>query len=83
MASPLLDTEFMEYWAKLPVAEKESLLHVAKNYVALKDTPANSSDFRRKLILLEREDYLQSKGKSYSWNEVKEMATNPQKRNAV
>lgn len=83
MAAPLLDTEFMEYWSKLSVVEKESLLHVAKNYVELKNTFSNSSDFRRKLILQEREDYLQGKGKSYSWNEVKELAINPQKRNAI
>ena len=81
MAAPILDTEFMEYWSKLSVAEKESLLHVAKNYVQLKDIHANNSDFRRKLILQEREDYLQGKGKSYSWNEVKDLAINPQKRN--
>ncbi len=83
MAAPILDTEFMEYWSKLSVVEKESLLRVAKNYVELKDTHANSSDFRRKLILQEREDYLQGKGKSYSWDEVKELAINPQKRNAL
>ncbi len=82
MAAPMLDTKFMEYWAKLSVVEKESLLRVAKNYVELKDTHANSSDLRR-LILQEREDYLQGNGKSYSWNEVKELAINPQKRNAI
>ncbi len=73
----------MEYWSKLSVIEKESLLHVAKNYVELKASHDNSADFRRKLILQEREDYLQGKGKSYSWNEVKDLAINPQKRNAL
>lgn len=83
MAAPLLDNEFMEYWSKLSVVEKESLLHVAKNYVELKETHTDNSDVRKKLILQEREDYLQGKGKAYSWNEVKEMAINPQKRNAI
>lgn len=50
MAATILDTKFMKYWAKLSIVEKESLLHVAKNYVELKDTHANSSDFRRKLM---------------------------------
>ncbi len=83
MAAPILDTKFMEYWAKLSIVEKEPLLRVAKNYVELKDTHANSSDFRRKLILQEREDYLQGNDKSYSWNEVKELVINPEKRNAI
>ena len=83
MAAPLLDVEFMEYWSKLSVVEKESLLRVAKNYVELKNDNANTSDSRRKLILQEREDYLQGKGKSYSWNEVKDLATNPKERNGI
>ena len=83
MAAPLLDNDFMEYWLKLSVVEKESLLSVAKNYVELKENYTGSLDFRRKLILQEREDYLRGKGKSYSWNEVKDLAINPQKRNAI
>jgi hypothetical protein len=55
------------------------LLQVAKNFLELKDTHANIADTRRTLILQEREKYLQGKGKSYSWNEVKEMAINPEK----
>ena len=31
-----LDNEFMEYWLKLSLPEKESLLSVAKNFVELK-----------------------------------------------
>ncbi len=33
MAAPSLDSEFMQYWSKLTVVQKESLLNVAKNYV--------------------------------------------------
>ena len=36
-------------------------------------------DTRRKLILEERERYLAGSGKSYSWEEVKNMAINNQK----
>lgn len=38
---------------------------------------------RKKLILSEREKYLRGEGKSYSWNEVKEMALNKEKRHAI
>lgn len=38
---------------------------------------------RRKLIQSEREKYLRGEGKSYSWDEVKQMAVNKEKRNAV
>ena len=79
MAAPILDNEFMEYWSKLSVVEKESLLQVAKNYVERKDTHTSIADSRRTLILQEREAYLPGKGKSYSWNEVREMAINPGK----
>ena len=36
-------------------------------------------DARRKLIFAEREKYLAGTGKSYSWEEVKQMAVNNQK----
>lgn len=39
MAAPTLEKEFGEYWNKLSVVEKESLLAVAKNYVKLKMEP--------------------------------------------
>ncbi len=37
MGAPSLDSEFMQYWMRLTSVEKESLLSVAKHYVALKD----------------------------------------------
>jgi predicted transcriptional regulator len=36
MAAHSLENEFNEYWSKLSVIEKQSLLTVAKNYVELK-----------------------------------------------
>ena len=80
MAAPMLDNEFMGYWSKLSVEEKESLLRVAKNYVDSKANRVDSTDFRKKLILQEREAYLQGKCTSYSWNQVKAMAINSQER---
>ena len=37
MSAQSLEQEFDQYWAKLSIVEKESLLAVAKNYVQLKD----------------------------------------------
>ena len=37
MAAPSLENEFMQYWLKLTMLEKRSLLSVAKNYVQLKE----------------------------------------------
>ena len=78
-----LDDEFMRYWSRLTVVEKESLLHVAQNYVHLKDEEVNADDLRKQLIREEREKYLKGEGKSYKWEDVKEMAVNKEKRNGL
>ncbi|WP_290794844.1 hypothetical protein [Flavihumibacter sp. UBA7668] len=83
MAIPLIDNEFMKYWSKLTVVEKESLLTVAKNYVHAKQDESNSSDARKALIAEERENYLQGKGVSYTWEQVKEMALDKSKRHGL
>lgn len=36
-----LDNEFMNYWYKLSMPEKESLLSVARNFVELKEDAAH------------------------------------------
>ncbi len=38
---------------------------------------------RKNLVEMERKKYLQEQGKSYSWDEVKEMAMNKDKRHAI
>lgn len=38
---------------------------------------------RKSLVQMEREKYLQEEGKSFSWDEVKEMAMNKDKRHAI
>ena len=43
----------------------------------------NSDDQRLKMIREEREKYLRGDGKSYSWDEVKEMALNKNKRDGL
>jgi len=83
MAAPSLDHEFMQYWSKLSVVEKESLMNVAKNYVQLKQTEEGSDDARKKLIQAEREAHLKGEGKTYSWQQIKEMALNKDQRHAL
>jgi hypothetical protein len=84
MAGPLLDNEFLQYWSKLSVVEKESLLTVARNYVQAKhDDESDPNDLRKKIIQQERENYLQGKGQSYSWEQVKAMALDKSNRHAL
>jgi hypothetical protein len=83
MAVPLLDNEFMKYWSKLSVVEKESLLIVAKNYVQSKLEESDIDDLRKNIIQQERENYLQGKGQSYSWEQVKALAQDKSKRHAL
>jgi len=50
-------------------------------YALFEDEIENNSDLKRlNLILKEREDYLKGEGKSYSWQEVKQMALNKSER---
>lgn len=81
MAVPVLDTEFMQYWSKLTTTEKESLLSVAKQFVQLKSE--DTDDLRKQLVMEERASYLKGESKSYSWDEVKDMAMNKEKRNGL
>jgi hypothetical protein len=81
MAAPVLGNEFMQYWSRLTTTEKESLLSVAKQYVQLKSE--DSDDLRKQLVMEERAAYLKGEGKSFTWDEVKNMATNKEKRNGL
>ncbi len=83
MAAPILDSEFLQYWNKLTLVEKESLLSVAKNYVQLKEETTDINMLRKNMIQEERERYLSGNGNSYSWEDVKEMAMNKEKRHAL
>jgi len=56
-----LDNEFMQYWLKLSLVQKESLLSVARNFVGLQNE-VNEMDLRKKLIQDEREKYLLGEG---------------------
>ena len=83
MAVPLLDKEFMQYWSQLSVIQKESLLNVARTYLKSAESTESASERRRKMILEDRENYLNDVGSSYSWEQVKQMASDKEKRNAL
>lgn len=72
----------MQYWLRLSLGQKESLLNVAKNFVGLRED-TDVIDMRKQLIQEERQKYLREEGKSFSWEEVKEMAINKDKRNGL
>lgn len=74
-----LDSEFMQYWLRLSLGQKESLLNVAKNFVGLREE-TDAVDLRKHLIQEERQKYLRGEGKSFSWEELKEIALNKDKR---
>jgi hypothetical protein len=83
MAAPALDNEFLQYWLKLTSDEKESLLNVAKQFVALKNESSDTDDLRKQLVMEERAKYLKGEGQSYSWEQVKQMASDKEKRNGL
>jgi hypothetical protein len=77
---PPLDNEFMEYWLKLSLIQKESLLNVAKNFVGIMEE-TDISGLRKKIILEERNQYLRGEGSSFSPDEIRQMAVHKDKRN--
>jgi hypothetical protein len=77
-----LDSEFMQYWLRMSLGQKESLLNVAKNFVGLREE-TDVVDLRKQIIQEERQKYLRGEGKSFNWEEVKEMALNKDKRNVL
>ncbi|HWB93645.1 MAG TPA: hypothetical protein VG605_17410 [Puia sp.] len=81
-ATSPLDSEFMQYWLRLSLGQKESLLSVAKNFVGLQNE-TEAVDLRKKLIQEEREKYLRGEDRSFSWEEVKAMALNKDKRHGL
>ena len=73
MGAPSLDTEFMKYWFQLSPVEKESLLHVAKNYVDIKENAGHVSIEQYNLELEEAMKRMDA-GESYTHEQVTEMS---------
>jgi hypothetical protein len=83
MGAPILDNEFMQYWSKLTVVQKESLLMVAKNFVQSEHATDSETDLRKKMILEDRKNYLENNSPSFTWEQIKEMAVNKDKRHGL
>jgi hypothetical protein len=73
MGAQSLDKEFLQYWMRLSVVEKQSLFQVAKHYVELKDdtTPISIEQYNTEMAeAMQRMDA----GEFYTHDQVKEMS---------
>jgi hypothetical protein len=68
-----LDKDFLQYWMRLSIVEKESLLQVAKHYVDLKDNTTHISIEQYNAEIDEAMKRLDA-GESYTHEEVVEMS---------
>ena len=83
MEATKLESEFANYWSKLTIVQKESILQVVKNFVYANDASEGIiPEEQWEKILQEREAHYQG-SKSYTWEEVKEMARNKEKRHGL
>jgi hypothetical protein len=73
MGAQSLDQEFLRYWSRLSVVEKQSLFQVAKHYVDLKDdtTPITLEQYNTEIdeAMKAMED-----GEIYTHDQVKQMS---------
>jgi len=73
MGAQTLDKDFLKYWMRLSVVEKQSLFQVAKHYVELKDdtTPISVEQYNAEIDeAMKRMDA----GELYTHEQVKEMS---------
>lgn len=73
MGAQSLDQEFLRYWMRLSVVEKQSLFQVAKQFVELKDdtTPISVEQYNAEIEeAMKRMDV----GEFYTHEQVKEMS---------
>lgn len=77
-----LDDEFFHYWSKLNVVQKESLLNIVKDLAEINNEFQFSGEELAQ-IKEEREKHFNGTSKSYTWQEVKDMAKNKEKRNGL
>jgi len=73
MGAQSLDQDFMRYWMRLSVVEKESLFRVAKHYVELKDDTAPISIEQYNAEIEEAMKSMDA-GEFYTHEQVKEMS---------
>jgi hypothetical protein len=73
MGAQSLDQDFMRYWMRLSVVEKESLYQVAKHYVELKDDTAPITIQQYNTEIEEAMKAMEA-GEIYTHEQVKEMS---------
>lgn len=73
MGAPSLDNEFMQYWLRLTVIEKQSLLSVAKHYIELKEDVGRISIEQYNKELEEARERVAA-GEFYTHEQVMEMS---------
>ena len=73
MGAQSLDQEFLRYWNRLSVVEKQSLFQVAKHYVDLKDdtTPISIEQYNTEI---EEAMKAMEAGEVYTHEQVKQMS---------
>ena len=80
-----VEAEFSQYWSRLTVVQKVSILNVVKyivDPVQTEDEPVIIPEEHWALIMKEREAHYNG-AKGYTWEEVKEMARDREKRNGL
>lgn len=77
-----VDNELSEYWPRLNVVQKESIMRVIKHIVEPEEQYVIPQEHIDK-IMKEREDYLNGIGETYSWEEAREYIVNKHKANNV
>ena len=73
MGAQSLDKDFLQYWMRLSVVEKQSLFQVAKHYVELKDDTAPISIEQYNVEIDEAMKRMDA-GEFYTHDQVKEMS---------
>jgi hypothetical protein len=73
MGAQSLDKDFLQYWMRLSVVEKQSLFQVAKHYVELKDDTAPISVEQYNTEIDEAMKRMDA-GEFYTHDQVKEMS---------
>ena len=56
---------------------------LSTRYIDIIEDEIDTKSARKALIFAERNNYLNNEGKSFSWDEVKSMAINKDKRNGL
>jgi Uncharacterised protein family (UPF0175) len=83
MSVPASDNELMQYWSKLTDEEKQSLLKMAKRYVVEKENVTGTDELQGQLLQEESAEYRPLKNRIFTWEDVRQMAVDKEKRMAV